>query len=172
MSVLPQIEFAEWRTPIENDELQLLDVVYKDGGAAMEFFQRDFGVDIPPSRTMDMDLVARFFSADQKAIFRVSCSPIAHRVLDEHGLVELWSATAEQGGRPAMATFRVRNHGWTQESHLSFFHGAQDGYSYMIATGWDCLELVSAQPPLVVKESDVAIRSAANPAEKVPPFLK
>jgi hypothetical protein len=171
MSTLPPIEFAEWRTSIENDDLHLLDVVYKDGGGAFEFFTLGFGVDIPPNRTMSKDLVARFFSADQKAIYRISCSPIAYRVLDEHGLVELWSAAAEQGGRPGQATFKVRNHGWTRESVLSFFNGAQDGYSYVIATGWDCLELVCFDPPEIVKEQDVPSRPAKDPADCQPPFL-
>jgi hypothetical protein len=74
----------------------------------------------------------------------------AFRVLDEHGLMEFWGETTRQGGMPAQSTFRVRNHGWTKESMLSFL--PTDGWSYVVATDFDCVEIVSANPPLVTLE--------------------
>jgi hypothetical protein len=86
---------------------------------------------------------------EKRAIFRVS-SPdsFTFRVLDEHGLVDLWHATSEQGGRPGQSTFGVRNHGWHRESELSFAMSNAD-HSFMVATGWACLEIVAGLPPSV-----------------------
>lgn len=155
----PEIEFAEWPTIIENDALHLLDVIYKNGSETFTFTDPAADIVIPPERQMEDTLVARFFSFEQNAIFRISCSPGAYRVLDEHGLVQLWEASARQGGRPASTTFKVRNHGWSRESHLSFAMGATDGYSYLVLTAWDCLELICGAPPTVTKERDVLAQS-------------
>lgn len=75
----------------------------------------------------------------------------AFRVLDEHGLTQLWEKTAELGGRPGQTTFKVRNHLWTEESLISFL-GAQDGWSFVIASDWDCVEIVALTPPTILEE--------------------
>ncbi|RVG27254.1 IS66 family insertion sequence hypothetical protein [Sinorhizobium meliloti] len=47
-----------------------------------------------------------------------------------------------QAPRPGRITFRVRNHGWTEESPLSFMHERVGGWSYVIATDGQCVEML------------------------------
>jgi hypothetical protein len=77
----------------------------------------------------------------------IASDVIAFRVLDEHGLDEFWEKTTELGGRPGRTTFRVRNHLWTKESPLSFL--GTDGWSFVLVTNSDCIEVVCKAPPVV-----------------------
>jgi hypothetical protein len=149
MSEWPGIEFARWVTPIENDSIYLVDVTFGDGS----FWTSDSNgrsFEVPPSRPNQGDgVLAIFFSIEQEALYEVRFyDAFTFRVLDEHGLVELWNATAEQGGRPGQATFRVRNHGWHRESELSFIMSGAD-YSYVLASNTTCLEVVTGSEPRV-----------------------
>lgn len=47
-----------------------------------------------------------------------------------------------QAPRPGRITFRVRNHGWTEESPLSFMHERVGGWSYVIATDGQYVEML------------------------------
>ena len=143
---LGPIEFAPWPTGLENDELHLVDVVYGDGSFDTTFAPEKLRVGIPATRSMAALMVANVFSFEKRALFQISCSSVsAFRVLDEHGLLELWGA--DQTGRSG-STFRVRNHSWAKESYLSFLMADTD-YSYVVATDWDCLEIVCRLPPNV-----------------------
>ncbi len=53
----------------------------------------------------------------------------------------MWGADA-QAPRRGRITFKVRNHGWTEESPLSFVHGRVGGWSYVIATDDQCVEML------------------------------
>lgn len=143
------IEFAPWPTPFENDRLELVSMSYRGLGTIVELHPENTRLAVPPTREESApELDAVFLSLDQLKLFRVSVPQSgAFRVLDEHGLTELWAASSEQGGRPANATFRVRHHGWSRESVLSFVTFASDGYSYIVATDWACLEIVCPEPP-------------------------
>jgi hypothetical protein len=77
------------------------------------------------------------------------------RLLDEGGLLEFWEKTKELGGRPGKTTFRVRNHAWTDESFVSFL-ATNDGWSFVIASDNECLEVLSANPPTITEEVDAA----------------
>ncbi|WP_137930241.1 hypothetical protein [Mesorhizobium comanense] len=91
--------FQPWETPFENSDIELIDVDYSEGGA----------------------LIFRVRVQDSGSIYRICFEHVsAFRVLDEHGLLELWEKTKEHGGRPARTTFKVRNHLWTKECPISF----------------------------------------------------
>ena len=77
----------------------------------------------------------------------------AFRALDEGGLPEFWWETKARGGRPGLTTFRVRNHAWSHESFLSFFHGTAEGWSHVIATDGLCVEVVARNPPEITLET-------------------
>ncbi|HEX4739102.1 MAG TPA: hypothetical protein VH331_16240 [Allosphingosinicella sp.] len=113
----------------------------------------------------EQPLEARFFDLDTHIIYRIGCSPVAFRVLDEHGLVELWHAMNEQRRPVGSSTFMVRNHGWSRESELSFMHGTRDGYSYIIATRLECLEIVAIDTP-VIEQVGMAEASALSSAKR------
>ncbi len=142
-------EFAEWTTPFTDAAVEILEVAYAPRGATPAHMLVH-----APSRWRDpegRDLVARIHVRDAASIYRLVFPTIAAmRLLDEGGLLELWEKTTELGGRPGRTTFRVRNHAWTRESALSFL--ASDGWSFVIATDDECLEVVSATAPEITEE--------------------
>ena len=99
----------------------------------------------PPPFADGKRLTARFLDPESGDIWLVRSDARAFRVLDEGGLIELWGETAAQGGRPGMSTFGVTGHAWSEESFIEFQFG--DGWSYVVATSDDCLEIVAADPP-------------------------
>lgn len=122
------VTFDVWRTPFQNAHLELERVEYLQGGG-LRFWVRDV-------------VTSAGYLVSFKAVS-------AFRVLDEHGLQELWEKTSELGGRPAASTFKVRNHAWTKESPITFV--ASDGWSYILATDFDCIEIVSVDAPSIVE---------------------
>lgn len=146
------VEFAPWSTAVENDELLLLSVDYSASNY-VDFLSEGFRLTHPEISTQDISiLIARFISKDKRAgvnfVFRNVC---AFRMLDEHGLMELWEASAEKP-RPAQSTFQVRGHAWQAESPLVWYMRPGSNYfSYMVATGWECLEVIcSAEPSIKI----------------------
>jgi hypothetical protein len=134
------VEFGEWTTPFADATVDILDVC------------------AVPSEQGHRELSARVHVCDAKTTYRLVFPAIAaFRLLDESGLLELWQKTAELGGRPGQTTFRVRNHGWSRESILSF--QASDGWSFVIATADECLEVVARSHPSITAEA-VSPRSA------------
>ncbi|WP_154674637.1 hypothetical protein [Mesorhizobium erdmanii] len=122
--------FQPWKTPFENSDIELVDVAYSEGRA----------------------LIFRVRAHESGSIYRVCFEHVsAFRVLDEHGLLELWEKTRESGGRPARTTFQVRNHLWTKESTISFV--TSDGWSYVVASHFDCVEVVTANLPSITLEA-------------------
>jgi hypothetical protein len=153
------VEFAPWSTPIENDRLQLVEVVYGGTGLLIDLPPENLRVEVPAGRDEALPtLSARFLSLDKLKIYQISCwKPSAFRVLDEHGLTELWEAGGEQESKRGNSTFRVRNHLWNRESMLSFAMVGEGAYSYLIATDWDCLEIVTHDPPSVELVGDAVV---------------
>ncbi len=140
--------FAEWRTPFTNAPVAILDVRYAPRGTEARRIAH-------PADQDGHDLVARVRIRDTQAIYRVTFTDIAAmRLLDEGGLLEFWQKTEARGGRPGRTTFRVRNHAWTRESVISFL--PSDGWSYVIASDDECLEVVSAAVPQVTAETPPA----------------
>jgi hypothetical protein len=139
---------------IENDDLTL---------AGLNYFSTDT-VTFPdvelalPGSTEDPGyaLMAMFFSRQKQAVARILFRELrAFRILDEGGLVDLWHAS-QKIGRPGKTTFKVRGHGWQTESELEWLMGAPpDQYSYVVATNWQCLEVVCFEPPYIELEAAV-----------------
>ena len=153
MTDWPPIEFARWETPIENDELHLVDLVYGDGSWSTED-RAGQRFEVPPVRPIFGGLIATFFSVEKRALFEIrSPDTFTFRMLDEHGLVDLWAASNARA-RPGRATFRVRHHGWHRESELSFVMSSAE-YSFVIATNWACLEIVVGQQPEIALVREV-----------------
>lgn len=142
------IEFAEWRTEVENDQLTLVAIRY-GGWAKTDLVQEGISLELAVGQgDTDGDLEATFISLEKRAGVRFAFENVsAFRVLDEHGLVDLWLASDDRP-RPANTTFKVKGHKWQRESELSWFM-ADCEYSFMIATSLDCLEVVAKREPRV-----------------------
>lgn len=145
-----RFEFAEWHTPFENADLLVLEIAYAPELALAESEPECFDASLFRQRDSKA-LTIRLYDNATAKIYRVRFASVwAFRVLEDHGLMEIWAETKKRGGRPAHATFLIRNHLWTKESPFTFVHS--DGWSYMIATQEDCVEIVSAQPPDIFEE--------------------
>lgn len=144
---LMHIEFAEWRTSVEFDELQLVDLKFQST-TSIGFPQEGFSLRIPGAPLLEQGcLEATFFSRQKRSIINFRFDTVAaFRVLDEHGLDDIWASPNR--AKPASATFRVRGHQWQKESFLVWLHGTdKNQFSWMIATGWECLEVVTDAEP-------------------------
>ena len=123
-----KFEFGEWNTPFKDDSVELLEANYS---------------------SVDSNLLIRVRAAGNGALFLVRFENVyAFRVLDEHGLLNIWEKTKQFGGRPAQTTFKARNSLWTMESPVSFLNS--DGWSFILATGWDCVEIVTRSEPTII----------------------
>ena len=129
-----QLQFQAWATPFSSADVDILAVSYGPGRVHA--------------------LVGRGESVHLVSYTDV----IAHRVLDEHGLMELWRAASESPP-PATTTFKVRGHSWMRERPNSFHLGGD--WSFMIAIKGDCLEVVCKTAPTVR-----AVPHSASPKER------
>jgi len=126
-----EFAFQAWETPFENSAIELITVEYCGEDGALHF---------------------RVRTREPDSVYRISFEHVsAFRVLDEHGLPELWEKSSEMGGRPARTTFKIRNHLWTKESILSF--ATSDGWSYVVASDFECIEIVTATMPSITLET-------------------
>jgi hypothetical protein len=143
------IEFAAWPTLVENDELHLVSLRYGDDAKKVDFVSEGFSLELPGNETGTTSaLEATFLSREKRAAVVFAFDNVsAFRVLDEHGLVDMWNASAS-ASRPAQATFKVKGHKWQEESFLSWVM-PQCEWSFLVATGWDCLEVVTPTEPTI-----------------------
>ncbi len=142
------VEFAPWSTSVENDHLTFVGLRF-GGEDAITSVQEGITLShTEPYAAPDCALEASFISLEKRlvAVFKFD-EVSAFRVLDEHGLTELWQASSE-ALRPAGTTFKVRGHQWQNESELAWIMGGAE-FSHMIATRWFCLEVVTRVEPRV-----------------------
>ena len=143
------IEFAPWPTAVENDELWLVTLRYGDASQKVDFVSDGFSLQLAESAAPESGILeATFLSREKRAAVVFTFTDVsAFRVLDEHGLTDVWLASSKEE-RPAHTTFKVKGHKWQEESFLTWFMPSCE-FSFMIATGWDCLEVVSASEPAI-----------------------
>jgi hypothetical protein len=144
------VEFAPWSTVVENDELLLLNVTYSASNY-VDFLSEGFRLNHPELSAQDVSvLTARFISKEKKSGVNFRFANVsAFRMLDEHGLMELWQASSENP-RPAQSTFQVRGHAWQRESPLVWYMRPGSNYfSYMVATDWECIEVICSSEPTI-----------------------
>lgn len=158
------VEFAAWSTAVENDELFLLNVAYS-ASSYVDFLSEGIRINYPePSPQGVSALTAKFISKEKRSGVNFKFRNVsAFRVLDEHGLTELWQSSSEKP-RPARSTFQVRGHSWQAESPLIWYMRPGSNYfSYMIATGWECLEVIcSSEPTIEIVPAEIHQLAAAD----------
>lgn len=133
-----EIEFLEWDTPFKNTRNGILEATYVGSNSS--------------ETDKNWDLKIRIHDYDNDKNYSIFFDNISgFRILDEHGLVDLWTVGSN---RPAQSTFKVRNHSWHKESPATFFFGSHpDGeYSFVISTDWDCAEVVCKNTPRIETE--------------------
>lgn len=144
------IEFADWNTPFRHGTLHIVSVEYGTGACEIvchrPYQTYRLNSDQPENAPA---LKARVLDTESNLLYEISfASILGFRLLDEHGLLELWDTDAYKARKPG-GTFLVRNHSWHKESPLTFACGMDGEWSYMLATDNDCVEVVSAAEPAV-----------------------
>ena len=159
MDVENNIEFGAWSTSLLEKEIYILSVGYSK--------ENEFGLQIKQEKhylienshfknPILTELLVRVFCVDSEEVYKIQFYDVGgFRVLDEHGLQEIIKTGLNKIDWPTYPTFRVRHHGWSSESPLSFDMGTNDGWSYMIMTGWDCVEVLTSSEPKVTLERKV-----------------
>ena len=163
MNEAKKIEFGDWSTPLLGKEIYILSVGYSR--------DNEFGLGIKTDKhylirnshfqnSAFTDLLVRVFCVESEEVYQIQFYNVGgFRVLDEHGLQEIIASNEIETKWPTFPTFRVRHHGWTNESPISFHMGTTDGWSHMIMTGWDCVEVLTLDEPKVTLESKVKSRT-------------
>ena len=158
------IEIADWTTPLLRKEIFILSAGYSKNN--------EFGLGVKQEKHYLIEnphfqnpacteLLVRVFCLDSEEVYKIQFYDVGgFRILDEHGLQEIIE-TGQNIDWPTFPTFRVRHHGWSNESSLSFCMGTNDGWSYMIMTGWDCVEVLTSSEPKVTLESKVECHKGA-----------
>jgi len=156
MTKSKNIEIADWNTLLDGSELHILSAGFSR--------DNEWGLGIKNEKYYEVEnthfknppfteLVVRVFSEKLEAVYQIQFYDVgAFRILDEHGIQEIIEACGKTTTYP---TLRVRQHGWSKESPLSFHMGTEEGWSYVIMTGWDCVEVLSQTEPRIVFESKV-----------------
>lgn len=163
------IEVADWPTPFCGKEVWILSAGYSK--------DNEFGLGIKEEKhylignphfqnPAGTELLVRVFCLDSEEVYRIQFHDVGgFRILDEHGLLEVWDhLNKDETDWPTYPTLRICHHGWSRESPLSFHMGTSDGWSYMIVTGWDCVEVLTTTEPTVTLESKV--ESHTGPLDK------
>ena len=145
---------SDWHTPIEKGELNILSVSW----SSWDWYTKSTtanNYNICNSDELDsnsLEVIVMHNSGDLAEIYKLVFSGVgAYRLLGEHGLPEIF----EIGG-VEVNTFKVRGNGWSKESPSSFYMHTHDGWSYMLATGDECVEVLCSQPPNIIKLQSVS----------------
>ena len=141
------IEFAPWETPFANGELTIMRVDYGHNNIYVLDNIRKLQISYPKQikPCIEDALKIRICNVSDFLIYDIHFEFIfAYRVADEMDFAELWDATNRLGKRPALATFMAKNSAWSRKT-VSGFH--LKNWSYVIATGDDCIEIISQTTP-------------------------
>lgn len=159
-----EIEFARWETPFENNEIEILSILYGSGGLSSREFRKGDATGILYESpeiypTQGRDLLVRLFDRDTESIYQVTFHDVsAYRVLDEAGLAHYQEgnghpntsvslATLRAGSR--ISTLRIRNHPWSKECPLSFLETIVGEWTFDIWSRCECLEVACLVEPKV-----------------------
>jgi hypothetical protein len=144
------IEFSSWDTAFRQGYLHIVTVEYGSGPFFVSYHdpKRSYRINEDRSETTPI-LIVKILDTKSEELYQLSFETVSgYRVLDEHGLIELWNSDAydyEKLGR----TFMVRGHMWHKESPVTFISGMKGEWSYVVATDDECLEVVSSSEPSV-----------------------
>ncbi len=150
------IQFEEWKTPFSEGDLHIIDLHWGNGSFWCRKKEgKEFRLEGNPL-FKNVELQAHVLNLNDGCLYKMSYSQVnGFRMLDEHGLLEIWGARDKQGIE-LKQTFKVKNHLWSRESPLTFFHGHPDEWSHVVSTDNACLEVVCGETPSIAKIDKIA----------------
>lgn len=162
------VELCDWETVISGKEACILSVGFSRDNEFGLGIERSHHYKIPNPHFQNphyTELLIRVFFLETEEVYKIKCSNVgAFRVLDEHGLHEIIKDLKKVTTVP---TLKSRNHGWAKESPLSFFMGCDAGWSFLIMTGWDCVEVLTSSEPIIELEKNVERQDGVLPNEQL-----
>jgi len=123
------VKIKIWETPFKDGNIEIISTVWEEYA--------------------DNELSIKIYHMKSKSIYLINFKYIsAYRMLDEHGLLEIWGERDKQSLQ-IVNTYLVKGHIWSEESIISFLQAYQDGYSFLIATEGMCVEIIAPDIPLI-----------------------
>lgn len=165
---MPEAEFAQWQTPFEKGDIQILQTCFGNGGGYVGYPKEELLYEFDRTNHQPWgSLTIRLFHKETSTIYRVLFREVgAFRMLDEDSLLELGDKANSQ---ILGSTVRVRNHAWSRESVIGFLNHTKDGWSWLITSENWCIEILCLGEPHIDIEKRLNPRtvpaSAYNQAE-------
>lgn len=163
-----KIQLCDWETILSGKETYILSVGFSRENEFGLGIENSHFYTIPNSHFQNpffTELLVRVFVPETEEVYRIKFSNVgAFRVIDEHGLQEIIQEIYLQKVT-TVPTIKSRNHGWVKESPASFFMGCKDGWSFLIITGWDCLEVLTVSEPVFELEGKAIKQDGTLPNE-------
>ena len=155
------IEISEWQTPFQDGNLSIVSL---DWGYKKFSLGRPKGYEYETKgHDEDYELSVVVFHLETEHIYAIKFpSADTFRILDEGGLLSIWSA--KDWREKAKNTVKIRGHEWSKESPLSFFHNSNDGWSFLIATSMECVEIVTTSEPDISLVEKIELKETITPS--------
>jgi len=143
------IQFEEWKTPFSDGDLQIIDLHWGDGSFSCRTKEgKEFKLEQNPL-FKNVELQTHILNLNDGCLYKINYSQVnGFRMLDEHGLLEIWEKRDEQAIK-LKSTFKVKNHLWSKESPLTFFMADSNEWSHVVSTDSECLEVVCGDIPSI-----------------------
>ncbi|MEO0961576.1 MAG: hypothetical protein AAFY01_04055 [Pseudomonadota bacterium] len=144
-------QFSAWPTPFENQQIELLEIAFTpvvDWPDSLGQALKRTSCIIPES---GRGLTIRIATVSPITAYRVCFEWVsAFRVLDEGALSSLWARKEATAPSISLSSFRIQ----ANEMHPDHWSGLvlQEHWTYFLATGDDCVEVITGCEPLVKKE--------------------
>lgn len=148
------LEIKKWDGPTADGDVVIIDAHFRQnvdhGYHDGQRTRWGSGPDILLYRFHDIsdrkpDLSVRLFHYQSEAVYRLDFDQtVCHRAMTEIEMSELEHVPH--------ACFFARGHKWTTEAKIAAEMAGLDGWSFVIMTQWDCMEILAAKPPVVTLE--------------------
>ena len=145
------MQISKWNTPIEHGVLNILSVSWSSWdwytGSTDAKNHNVCDSDELDSNSLKVVVMHCIHEDESDVIFELNFTGVgAYRLLDENGLSELHEIDVGKAN-----TFKVKGNGWSKESSCSFDMNTQNGWSFMLTTGGECLEVLCQREPTFTK---------------------
>lgn len=137
--------FDDWDTPFNEGTIFLVSAAWGGGEWSVSYPNgKSYHLQIPTGTKAILTLT--LFHLETESVYELRFpSASAFRVLDEGGLLNIWNEIQTNHN-----CFKVKGHAWSEESSVTFAMGSDDGFSFLITTSDDCVEVVCQHPPEII----------------------
>ena len=137
------MEVREWKTPFSKGDLHIVDLSWNGGHLSVDYAEGNRYELVGSKRHSIYSLIISLFHVETESIYDLKFRNVGvFRLLDESGLLELWKEN-----EVSLNSLLIKGHAWSKESPLTFLMGYEEGWSHLVATQDDCVEIVSDEHP-------------------------